>query len=126
MDSFFIKNTPDVLAKKGTYGWAHVLMSEGRIVKRHSIKNSTAIYMYKNRLYHYAIETGIRYAYSPTNTDFAATDWCEVGLKTSSLDVENVQDKLDNADVFQNMVFKFLKEKGLSEEFDDFIPARKN
>jgi hypothetical protein len=50
------------------------LQNEGT-AKREVVKNDTVIMIYKNRLYHYCISTGIRYPYVPTNADLMADDW---------------------------------------------------
>lgn len=59
----------------GSFSWALEQLKLGYGVKREVVKNDTVIILYKDGLYHYPTSTGIRYSYSPSNTDMLANDW---------------------------------------------------
>jgi len=59
-------------------------IKKGNFVKRQVVKNNTVIIDYKNRLYHFDRETGIRYPYSPSNADLMSIDW-QIIPKTKDL-----------------------------------------
>lgn len=67
------------------------LLKEGKFVKRTVIKNDTAICNYNSRLYHVNTETGVRYAYSPSNGDIFSNDWFEyIPNEISEPDIEKL------------------------------------
>lgn len=62
-------------------------MKKNELWKREIIKNDTVIIWYKKRLYQMSQSTGVRYPYTPTNSDIMANDWDQVILRS---DRENV------------------------------------
>ena len=53
----------------------HLKSNGVAFAKRQIVKNDTVIVMHKKRLYQMSESTGVRYSYTPSNSDLMADDW---------------------------------------------------
>ena len=64
--------------KMSTFSNAIEGIKKNELWKRKVIKNDTVVVCHKSRLYQMSKNTGVRYPYTPSNSDIMATDWSRI------------------------------------------------
>lgn len=109
--------------KNGSFEWALEQMKAQKFLQRRVIKNDTVIIIYKKRLYQMSLKTGVRYPYSPSNSDLLAEDWMAIEPRQSVVKFEK-RDKVRH----DNKIYECIMVDGdnvLFGEVTHYLPYEK-